>query len=184
MYELSAEETATYSRHWFAVQTRSRHEKIVQNQLRNRNIEHFLPATRRVSQWTDRKVQVEVPLFAGYCFARLSSSDRVPVLQSQGVVRVVGPSGRPEPIPEEEIESLSIALSTSCGYVSHPYIQEGTLVEVVTGSLKGMKGRLLRKARDFRLVLSITSIQRAVAVEIDADCIAPIAAPIAHDLHA
>jgi transcription antitermination factor NusG len=179
VYELGLGQTTGYS-HWFAVQTRSRHEKIVQSQLSKRNIEHFLPMTRRVSQWTDRKVQVEVPLFAGYCFARFSSIDRLPVLQSQGVVRVVGPSGRPEPIPEEEIESLRIALSTSCRYISHPYLQEGTLVEVVIGPLKGAKGRLLRKARDFRLVLSITLIQRAVAVEIDADCVVPIA----HDLDA
>jgi transcription antitermination factor NusG len=139
-----------------------------------RNIEHFLPTTRRLSQWSDRKVQIEVPLFAGYCFAKFSSSDRFPVLQSQGVVRVVGPSGRPEPIPEEEIESLRVLLSNSCRYANYPYLREGALVEVINGPLKGVKGRVIREAKNFRLVVSITLIQRAVAIEIDVDCISPI----------
>jgi transcription antitermination factor NusG len=166
-------EASSQGRHWFALQTRSRHEKIVRNQLVIRNIEHLLPTTRRLSQWSDRKVQIEVPLFPGYCFAKLSSSDRLPVLQSQGVVCVVGPSGRPESIPEEEIESLKILLSNSCRYANHPYLGEGALVEVISGPLKGVKGRVVREARSFRLVLSITLIQRAVAVEIDVDCVTP-----------
>jgi transcription antitermination factor NusG len=138
-----------------------------------RNIEHFLPTSKRLSQWSDRKVQIEVPLFSGYCFAKFSSSERFPVLQSQGVVRVVGPSGRPEPIPEEEIESLRILLSNSCRYANHPYLAEGTLVEVISGPLKGVNGRIVRGSKNFRLVVSITLIQRAVAIEIDADCVAP-----------
>ena len=91
---------------WFAIQTRSRHEKVVRSQLEMRNVETFLPTMRRLSQWTDRKKEIEVPLFAGYCFGRFSLTDRLPVLQSQGVVRLVGSNERPEPIPDEEIESL------------------------------------------------------------------------------
>jgi transcription antitermination factor NusG len=77
---------------WYAVQTLSRHEKVVRGQLQKRNVEHFLPTIQRLSQWK----KVEVPLFAGYCFARLASEDRLPVLQSQGVVRLVGCMGRPD----------------------------------------------------------------------------------------
>jgi transcription termination/antitermination protein NusG len=163
---------------WFALQTRSRHEKIVRDQLDMRNIEHFLPTMRRLSQWTDRKKQIEVPLFAGYCFARFSSSDRLPVLQSQGVVRVVGSGGRAEPIPDEEIESLRRLINNASDYVCHPYLREGMLVEVINGPLQGVKGRLIREARHSRLVLSITLIQRAVAIEIDADNIAPASAEL------
>ncbi len=42
------------------------------------------------------------------------------------------------------------------------------LVEVIRGPLQGVKGRLVREARRCRLVLSISLIQRAVNVEIDA----------------
>jgi transcription termination/antitermination protein NusG len=156
---------------WFAIQTLSRHEKVVRSQLEMRNVEAFLPTTKRLSQWTDRKKEIEVPLFAGYCFARLSLADRLPVLQSQGVVRVIGSGGRPEPIPEEEIESLRKLISSSSDYASCPYLTEGMLVEVVRGPLQGVKGRLVREARPCRLILSISLIQRAVTVEIDADSV-------------
>ena len=127
---------------------------------------------RRLNQWTDRKKQVEVPLFAGYCFARFSLADQLPVLQSQGVVRVVGSSGRPEPIPDEEIESLQTLISNSSDYDCYPYLREGMLVEVIRGPLQGIKGRLVREARSCRLVLSIRLLQRAVAIEIDVTSVA------------
>jgi transcription termination/antitermination protein NusG len=159
---------------WFALQTRSRHEKVVRSQLEMHKVETFLPTMKRVSQWTDRKKEIEVPLFAGYCFGKFSLADRVPVLQSQGVVCVVGLSGRPEPIPEEDIESLRILLSNCEQYTPHPYLPEGALVEVISGPLMGVKGRIVRGAKNFRLVVSITLIQRAVSVEIDADCVTPL----------
>ena len=153
---------------WFAIQTLSRHEKVVRSQLEMRNVETFLPTMRRLSQWTDRKKEIEVPLFSGYCFARFSLADRLPVLQSQGVVRVIGSGERPEPIPEAEIESLRKLISSSSDYVCCPYLREGMVVEVIRGPLQGVKGRLVREARQCRLVLSISLIQRAVTVEIDA----------------
>jgi transcription antitermination factor NusG len=139
-----------------------------------RHVEHFLPTMRRLSQWTDRKKEIRVPLFAGYCFARFSTADRVSVLQSQGVVRVVGRAGRPEAIPDEEIDSLRILISNSSNFVCYPYLKEGMCVEVINGPLRGVKGRFIREARHCRLILSISLIQRAVAIEIDADMIAPV----------
>ena len=158
---------------WFAVRTLSRHEKLVRDQLAIRNIEHFLPTTKRLNQWTDRKKEVEVPLFPGYCFAKLRWEDRLMVLQSQGVVCFVGSAARAEPIPDEEIDSLRKVLNNSSEFAYHPYLKEGMLVEVIHGPLQGVKGRLVREARHARLVLSITLIQRAVAIEIDADSVAP-----------
>jgi hypothetical protein len=55
---------------WFAVWTRSRHERAVFEQLTERGIEAFLPTTPRWSRWKDRKKKIEWPLFPGYCFAR------------------------------------------------------------------------------------------------------------------
>src|SRR5262245_24779938 len=113
---------------WYAIQTLSRHEKVVRKQLAMQNVEHFLPTTKRLSQWSDRKKRVEVPLFAGYCFARFSLTDRLPVLQSQGVVGVVGCGGKPESIPDDEIESLRRLIASRSDYISHPYLTEGMCV--------------------------------------------------------
>jgi len=156
---------------WYAVQTLSRHEKLVRDQLERRNVEHFLPTVTRFNQWTDRKKSIELPLFAGYCFARLSLADRLIVLQSKGVVRFVSCAGQPEPILDEEIDSLKKLVNSSSQFVCHPYLKEGMFVEVISGPLRGIKGRLVREARCARLVLSVTLIQRAVALEIDVNCV-------------
>ena len=76
---------------WFAVRTLSRHEKLVREQLARRNVEHFLPTTKRLNQWMDRKKEVEVPLFPGYCFARLRWEDRLQV--PGAAVHLYGKSG-------------------------------------------------------------------------------------------
>jgi transcription termination/antitermination protein NusG len=129
--EIPPNNTLAYSA-WFEVQTLSKHEKVVRGQLQKRNIEYFLPTIKRFNHCTDRKKEVEIPLFAGYCFVRLAWEDRLAVLQSQGVARLVGCMGRPEPIPEYEIDSLrTLAETHRAKLVAHPYLAEGMLVEVV-----------------------------------------------------
>jgi transcription antitermination factor NusG len=71
---------------------------------------------------TDRKKEIEVPLFAGYCFAKFTISDRLPVLQSQGVVRVVGSGEGPEAIPDDEIESIRKLVNSNFRYTCHLYL--------------------------------------------------------------
>jgi transcriptional antiterminator NusG len=173
MQEISASICETNRGHfWFALQTRSRHEQIVRHELAIRNIEEFLPTVKRLSQWKDRKKEIEFPLFPGYCFARFSLDKRLAVLQSPGVVHIVG-ALRPEPIPDLEIESLRIVLNNRTRYELHPYLKEGCLVEVTKGPMQGVKGIFVRHARPYRLVLSINLIHQAVAVEVDASSVVP-----------
>lgn len=69
---------------WYALRTRSRHEKRVQEQLSARGIEPFLPLVEPWRQWKDRRKLVAFPLFPGYCFARFPLSLRVAVLATDG----------------------------------------------------------------------------------------------------
>ncbi|MCS6292732.1 MAG: UpxY family transcription antiterminator [Nitrospira sp.] len=153
---------------WYALRTRSRHEKLVRDQLEKQGIEPLLPTVRRLSQWKDRKKEIEVPLFSGYCFVRLSQQNKLPVQKVAGVVEVVGSGNRPEPIPDEEIEALRTLVNSVLPYDSHPYLFEGMAVEVVRGPLQGVHGILMRKDKRHRLVIGIRLIQQAAVVEIDA----------------
>src|SRR5574339_570843 len=92
--------------HWYALRTKSRHEKLVRDQLDKQGIESLLPTVKRLSQWKDRKKEIEVPLFSGYCFVRFSQLEKTPVQKIMGVVEIVGSGSRPEPIPEQEIDAL------------------------------------------------------------------------------
>ena len=153
---------------WFALWIRSRHEKQVRDQLQRKGIEVFLPTVTRWSRWKDRKKQIEWPLFPGYCFARFHPDERLPVLKCDGVVTVVGTEGKPSPIPEVEIDSIRTLIESELAFDPVPFIKEGMMVEVKSGPLTGVVGRLVRKGAHARLVISVNLIGQGVSVEVDA----------------
>ena len=159
---------------WYALRTRSRHEKIVRDQLASQGIEPLLPTVQRLSQWKDRKKEIEAPLFSGYCFVRFAEDDKLSVLKTIGVVDIVGVGHNPEPIADEEMAALRALMASVLPYDSHPYLHEGMMVEVIRGPLQGVRGILLRKEKRHRLVLGVRLIQQAAAVEIDAEDVAPL----------
>ena len=166
--------TTVNNLHWFAIWTRSRHEKYVRDQLTGQGIEPLLPLVRRVKQWKDRKKEVELPLFPGYCFARFAWKDHLYVLKASGVVRVIGNCGRPEPIPEYEIEAIKKLMTHTLPYDSHPYLHEGMRVRIVRGPLEGVEGVLTRKEKRHRVVILVHLIRQAAAVEMSLDDLIPV----------
>ena len=154
--------------HWYALRTRSRHEKLVRDQLTAQGVEPFLPLIERARQWKDRRKLVAFPLFPGYCFARFPVSLRVAVLSTKGVVQVLGNHDGPVPVPDEEIEAVRRLVTSTLPYDPHPYLREGMQVEVIRGPLAGVRGILLRKGTRARLVMGVTLIHQAVSVELDA----------------
>jgi len=155
--------------HWFAIWTRSRHEKIVRDQLEKKtDVDVFLPTIGKWSRWKDRKKKIDWPLFPGYVFARFVPDERIGVLKVDGVVQIISNNGRPSPIPDEEIESIRTLVESELAYDPVPLIKEGDMVKVVHGPLKGVVGRLIRKGAHARLILSVDLIGQAVSVEVDA----------------
>jgi transcriptional antiterminator NusG len=158
---------------WYAIWTRSRHEKAVRDQLGRKSIEVFLPTIAKWSRWKDRKKKIEWPLFPGYCFARFDATNRLPVLTCDGVVQIVGNEGTPSSIPAEEVEGIRQLVESELSYDPCPLVKEGEMVKVVSGPLKGVAGRLIRKGAHARLVLSVDLIGQAVSVEVDAADVRP-----------
>jgi transcription antitermination factor NusG len=153
---------------WYAIWTKSRHERRVRDQLAQKGIVPFLPTVTRWSRWKDRKKQVDWPLFPGYCFAQFDPSATLPVLTCAGVVSIVGFNGEIVPIPDHEIDGVRRLLESHLPCDPCPLIREGALVEILRGPLKGVRGRLIRKGSQARLVLSVDLIGQAVSVEVDA----------------
>jgi transcription antitermination factor NusG len=159
---------------WYAIATRSRHEKAVHARLLGRQIEAFLPLAECWNRWKDRTARVEAPLFPGYCFARFPLTDRLRVMSLGGVVSIMGTAGRPEPIEEKEIDTIRRLVETKLRHDPHPFLVEGMEVEVVRGPLTGVRGRLIHKDRKTRLVLGVRLIRQAVMVEIHPADVAPL----------
>ncbi len=159
---------------WYAVYTRARHEKQVAGHLRGRGLDCFLPLEESVHRWNDRSAVVSVPLFPGYVFTRVQRCERIEVLTVPGVVHLVGSRNGPEPIPDEEIESVRSCVQRGLPLNVHDYLPAGSAVLVKAGPLTGLRGFLVRWAHGTRLVLSINLIQSSVAVEVDAADVIPI----------
>jgi transcription antitermination factor NusG len=153
---------------WYAIRTRSRHEKVVDHQLRARGVEAFLPLVDRRRRWADRWKSVRLPLFPGYTFGRFPLESRAAILHAVGVVEILGINGHATPIPENEIEVVRTLVTNVLPVDPHPYLKDGMEVEIVRGPLKGVRGILIRKDRRARLVVAIHLIQQAASVELDA----------------
>ncbi|GJM17018.1 MAG: transcription termination factor NusG domain protein [Thermodesulfobacteriota bacterium] len=152
---------------WFAVHTRARHEKKANSTLTEKNVETFLPTREIVSHWKDRKKKVLMPLFPGYLFVNIDPRDRYTVLNTNGVVNILGNNGVPVPVPSYEIEATKRLIEVGLKYEPFPYSLVGREVEVVRGPLEGIMGRILRTKGAYSLILSVHLIRRSVSVEVD-----------------
>lgn len=158
---------------WFALQVRSRREKVAADHLEGKGYELFLPLYSCKRHWTDRIKEVEAPLFPGYLFCQFDPHNRLPILKTPWVIRVVGFNHSPIPVDLREIDAIR-KLVTS-GLPSHPcsYLTIGDMVRITSGPLRGLKGILSKVKGNHRLVLSISLLQRSVAVEIDSALVTP-----------
>jgi transcription antitermination factor NusG len=155
---------------WYALYTRSRHEKQVEMMLRRQSLQTYLPLQRAWSRRRDRRVTVELPALPGYLFVRctLYGEVRAQLKKTPGVLRLVENAGRPCVIPEDQLASLRLVLARSFEAELHPYFNVGDRVQVVRGPLMGAQGHLLRIAPGrHKLVVAVEWVNRAVAVEID-----------------
>lgn len=153
---------------WFAIQTRSRHEKKVATQLAEKQITAYLPLLREVHRWSDRRKTVEQPLFPGYVFVRMPKADgpRIQVLRTSGVVQFVGIQGEGIPIPDKEIEDIRTLLCTDTPFGFHPFLRAGQRVRIRGGYLDGIEGILVAKNSDQSVVVSVDLIQRSLAIRV------------------
>jgi transcription antitermination factor NusG len=153
---------------WYAIRTRSRHEKIVSDQLEQRGIESFLPLVRRTRKWSDRVKEVDLPLFAGYNFVRLilSSTDRLRVLQIHGVAGFVGTQGGGTPIPESQIQGIRTVLASKVPFEEGTTFTVGQRVRIRGGSLDGVEGILTAHNGDQSLMIAIEPIQKSLCIRV------------------
>jgi len=155
--------------HWYAVQTRSRHERVVDAQLREQGVSTFLPMITQTQRWSDRRKLVDFPLFSGYVFvhADVSPQMRRIVHFARGVVGFVAMRGEPIPIPDEQIDNVQELLAKNIRCGAHPFLKVGQRVRIRGGSLEGLEGILVAHNGDRKLVVSVDTIQRSFSVRIE-----------------
>ena len=153
---------------WYALRIRSRFEKLASAALRAKGFEEFLPLYSSRHQWSDRVKKAENPLFPGYLFCRFSPQDGLmPIVTTRGFISVVGTGNNAIPVPDKEIDAIKIAIRSGVPTQPAPFVAVGTRVFIERGPLAGIEGIALKVDNKFKLVVSITLLQRSLAVEID-----------------
>ena len=167
-------ETENLGYPWYALRVKSRYENTVATHLQGRGYESFLPVYKCQRRWSDRFKEIELPLFPGYVFCQFSPLNRLPILSIPGVVHVVGVGRTPIPIDESEIAAIQAAIKSGLPSQPWPFLQVVNRVRIEYGPLCGLEGILSGFRGHQRLVLSVTLLQRSIAVQVDAAWVQPL----------
>jgi transcription antitermination factor NusG len=167
---------AARDRNWYAVYTVPQHEKSALKQLDMREIESFLPTYETVRVWKNRqRMKLILPLFPTYLFVHINSRERAKVLQSPGVLQIVGNSRESVSLPDSEVEFLRSDFSRQR---IEPYrdLVIGEKVRIKSGVMQGLQGTLVRKSNSLRFVLTLELINQHAAIQVSAEDLEPIVA--------
>lgn len=163
---------------WFAVHTRSRFEKKVFSELREKGIDSFLPLFSAKHKWSDREHRVHQPLFPGYVLVRIAPAQevRIAVLRTIGVTNFVGARGMGTPIPNSEIQAIQTLLEQRFPFELYPYLHVGQRVRIRGGCLDGIEGILMSIGGNESLIVSVQLIRRSIAMRITGYQVEPVPA--------
>ncbi|PYT82466.1 MAG: NusG-like protein [Acidobacteria bacterium] len=152
---------------WFAILVRTGREKSARLLLENAGYECFLPVSKSARRWSDRTKMIDVPLFPGYLFCRMNPHNRLTVLMTPGVIQIVGVGKTPIPVEEEEMEAIERVQKSGLAAMPWPYVQVGNVAQILEGPLRGLTGIIIKIKSGVKLVLSVSLLQRSVAVEVE-----------------
>lgn len=134
----------------------------------------FLPTFKLKKRWNGKLREATSPLFPGYVFCQFDPLKRLPVLITPGVIAVVGRGKIPIPVDSAEIAAIQSVVSSGFFAEPCPYLEVGQRVRIEGEALHGLEGILLQIKGHQRIVVSVSLLQRSVALEIDRCCVRPV----------
>lgn len=91
---------------WYALYTKPRWEKKVDQLLSHKGIESYCPMNKVRRQWSDRVRVVNEPLFKSYVFIRVSEEEKTAARNTSGVLNFVYWLGKPAVVKTVEIDKI------------------------------------------------------------------------------
>ena len=172
-----------YDLRWFALQVRTRWEHSTAVLLSGKGYQTLLPTYQTKKRWNGRVKQMSAPLFPGYVFCEFDALKRLPILITPGVISVVGRGRVPLPVNDGEIAAIQTIVASGFQAEPWPYLEVGQKIRIEGDSLNGLEGILIQFKGNNRIVVSVSLLRRSVALEIDRDCVRPVAPSKSRDLN-
>src|SRR3984957_11194308 len=170
---------------WFALQVRTRWEASTAVILAGKGYQTLLPTYETKSRRSGRLRDGKFPLFPGYVFCQFDAQNRLPVLITPGVIAVVGRGRPPFPVDDAEIAGIQTLVASGLPVEPWPYLELGQRIRIESDALKGLEGILINIKGNHRIVVSVSLLRRAVALEVDRASVVPIgpARPALESVH-
>lgn len=153
---------------WQVLHVASNHEKRVVQHLNAHAVENYLPLYTEKSRWTDRTVQLERPLFAGYVFTRFVPQQRLSVVSIPGVLHLLSGNGC-HTVTDEELDHIRLGLSNGYLLRPHPWLEIGTNVRVLGGIFDGVRGVVTELRHQCKVIIALSAVQQCFSLEIPMD---------------
>jgi transcriptional antiterminator RfaH len=149
-------------KNWNVLFVKPRTEKKATEYCALYGIPSYLPLRAKTHVVQRRKVTFMVPVFPGYVFAKFSPEQRLLLLQTNLLVRVLAPLN-----PRRMLRDLIMvrrALKADPELKPAKPLTQGRLVRITGGPLMGVEGRVARMAGTMKVVLNVEMIGRAISV--------------------
>ena len=161
---------------WYALYTKPRWEKKVDERLLLRNIQSWCPLQKVERQWSDRKKVIDEPIFKSYVFVHMNLEDRLIVLQTDGVLNFVHHEGKPAIVRDEEIEIIKSYLlikNTKISTFSYDSLSADMKVKIQAGVFMDNTGTIMRVTNK-KAFVRLESLGQVMVVEFPVNYVQPI----------
>ena len=150
---------------WYVLHVKPRTEKRVENYLVHYGYFHYLPMRKKTVRVQRRKRTTFLPLFPGYVFTRLNPDERLVMLKTNLMVRMI-PVERPRPMIHQ-LRQVEHALKAKPDLVpAANTFHEGEVVRVVSGPFHGLEGVVKRANKSLSVVLNVEMIGSSIELTI------------------
>jgi len=160
---------------WYAIYTKYKCEKQVSRDLNAKSVHNFLPLTERIKKYTRKIKKYQIPLINCYVFVKIDKTEKAKVLQTENVIKFIQPGKQLVHIPEEEINILKRITGEEVEIAPRTISLEiGEVVEIIKGSLAGMRGNLIKRENKNMVVIDLSNIGYQLNITVDIDSIKKI----------
>jgi len=168
------EELEPYNREgrWWVLHTRPRAEKALVRRLLGRNIPYFLPLYRKQWRSSGRTFSAYHPLFCGYVFLHGDGEARLHALETNLIARVLPVEDQTQ--MQNDLARVHSLMLAGASMAPEECLQPGRFVEIISGPLMGMEGKIIARNNKMRFLVEVRFLQQGVSVDIEAWMIQPL----------
>ena len=163
------------SARWWVLHTKPRAEKSLARKLLRSTTPFFLPLCKRQWRHRGRLLRSYVPLFPGYVFLRADSPSVFKTVETNLVARVLHVEDQRQ--LHGDLSRVYCLIATDAPLTPEERLQPGALVEITSGPLAGLEGKVLRRGKQLKFIVEVQFLQSGVSVEIESWMIEPKSAP-------